>query len=92
MDRENEPGKAQANQSNPALVASDDVSSPVSIDKVERTVTNNSENQVYSIHSRKKRMLLCSLASAAGFLSPFTANIYFPALNNIQKVGPSISG
>ncbi|KAG2183022.1 hypothetical protein INT44_006003, partial [Umbelopsis vinacea] len=53
--------------------------------KVERIATTSSDNQVYSIHSKTKKRLLCCLAASAGFLSPFTANIYFPALNNIQK-------
>lgn len=59
--------------------------------KVERIATTSSENQVYSIHSKTKKRLLCCLAASAGFLSPFTANIYFPALNNIQKVKSNVT-
>jgi hypothetical protein len=56
-------------------------------EKLQPTLTNASDKEVYSIHSKRKRMMLCLLASAAGFLSPFTANIYFPALNNVEQVG-----
>lgn len=53
--------------------------------KLQTIPTNASDKEVYSIHSKRKRMILCLLASSAGFLSPFTANIYFPALNNVKQ-------
>lgn len=86
MDRDKKPALDRVNESDPAPQDDDAAQTSMSGEKVERLNTNSSENQVYSIHSRRKRLLLCSLASAAGFLSPFTANIYFPALNNIQHV------
>lgn len=55
-------------------------------EKLQTIPTNASDKEVYSIHSKRKRMILCLLASSAGFLSPFTANIYFPALNNVKQV------
>ena len=45
--------------------------------------TANSQAPLHSVFSRRKRHFIIWMAAVAGFFSPFSANIYFPALNAI---------
>jgi len=44
-----------------------------------------SSSSVYSVFSNPTKRWIIAMASFAGFVSPMTANIYFPALNSIAK-------
>ncbi|EGS21294.1 uncharacterized protein CTHT_0031480 [Thermochaetoides thermophila DSM 1495] len=44
-----------------------------------------SSGSVYSVFSNPTKRWIIAMASFAGFVSPMTANIYFPALNSIAK-------
>jgi multidrug resistance protein len=44
-----------------------------------------SRRPVHSIFTRKQKIFIVTMASAAGFFSPLSANIYFPALNTLAS-------
>lgn len=48
--------------------------------------SNEKANEPYCILTRKKLIILLIITASSGMLSPLSANIYFPALNNIQQV------
>lgn len=52
--------------------------------RMEKILTNSSEP--YSIFSRNKKLLIVTICCLTGIVSPLSANIYFPALDAIQKV------
>jgi multidrug resistance protein len=59
--------------------------------QLQRSDTAASEKPFSSFTLWEKRMIVC-VASLAGFISPLTTNIYFPALNTIAAdLGVSIS-
>ena len=45
--------------------------------------TPSQETIAYSVFSKKQKILIVCLVAVAGFFSPFTAFIYFPALRSI---------
>lgn len=44
----------------------------------------------YSVFSKNEKMVIVLIASVSCFFSPFSANIYFPALTLIQEVSQGI--
>lgn len=55
--------------------------------------TASSSAPLHSVFTRGQRRFIVTMAAIAGFFSPFSANIYFPALNAISsdyKESPSI--
>lgn len=42
----------------------------------------------YTVFSKPKRIFVAVIVSLAGLLSPFSSNVYYPALNEITKVCP----
>ena len=46
--------------------------------------TRSRDEQPYTVFSRGRRRLIIAMAAAAGFVSPVTGNIYFPALNALS--------
>lgn len=60
---------------------------------LERAQTSASIGPIHSVFSKRKRNFIVFMAAIAGFFSPLSASIYFPALNAISadlKVSNSI--
>jgi hypothetical protein len=53
--------------------------------RTEKMLTANS-TEPYSVFSRNKKLLIVTICCLTGIVSPLSANIYFPALDAIQKV------
>jgi hypothetical protein len=47
-----------------------------------RTITSQSE-VAYSVYSRSQKAIIVTIVSLAALFSPFTINIYFPAILDI---------
>ena len=43
----------------------------------------NSLREVYTIHDKKQKRFIVTMASLGAFFSPLSGNIYFPALNSM---------
>jgi hypothetical protein len=55
-------------------------------EKIPEETDTSISNNPYSIFTSKGKAFIVAIAATSGFFSPFSTNIYFPALNKIQKV------
>lgn len=53
--------------------------------RVERVSTNASVGPVHSVFSKNQKLFIIFMASWAGFFSPVSGQIYFPALNPLAQ-------
>lgn len=53
-------------------------------DTLEALQREESAGLVYSIYSKRQKQFIIVMTSCAGFFSPLSANIYFPALNSLS--------
>lgn len=53
--------------------------------QAERTITGDAAGPVYSVFSKNQKRFIVFMASWAGFFSPVSGQIYFPALNPLAK-------
>ncbi|KIW81746.1 hypothetical protein Z517_04772 [Fonsecaea pedrosoi CBS 271.37] len=53
--------------------------------QVERTATDTAGGPVHSVFTRNQKLFIVFMASWAGFFSPVSGQIYFPALNALAK-------
>ena len=60
--------------------SSDDTQPPAQL-----TRTASSVGPVYSVFGKNQKRFIVVMASCAGFFSPVSANIYFPALNSLAS-------
>lgn len=63
----------------------DDVSHPHSIRESEISGGGDATNVDYSVFTDSQRRYIVFMASWAGFFSPVSSQIYFPALNTLAK-------
>lgn len=62
--------------------------SPPAENRMKKLLTTNS-SEPYSVFHRNKKLLIVAICCLTGIVSPLSANIYFPALDVIQKVQQS---
>lgn len=62
--------------------------SPTTENRIKKMTTTNS-SEPYSVFPRNKKLLIVTICCLTGIVSPLSANIYFPALDAIQKVRQS---
>ncbi|CAO0795031.1 unnamed protein product [Mucor circinelloides] len=58
--------------------------SPTTENRIKKMTTTNS-SEPYSVFPRNKKLLIVTICCLTGIVSPLSANIYFPALDAIQK-------
>ncbi|KAK3389491.1 major facilitator superfamily domain-containing protein [Podospora didyma] len=64
----------------------------VQLEMLDQSLGREPSGPLYSIFSRKTKRWIVAMATIAGFVSPMTANIYFPVLNPIAAdLGVSVS-
>ncbi|KAL0078829.1 chloramphenicol resistance protein [Phycomyces blakesleeanus] len=79
---------AKHKRSSSRISTKSSITAAASIHSIEQNPTKEHFQEVplpYSSFSKKRKMSIVAMAALSSFFSPFSANIYFPALNMIQQ-------